>query len=247
MKEDKLSIIIVAHNEEKFLPKLLRSLSRQSFKSFEIIIVDSHSSDRTKEYAMKYKHAFPEFSYLLLDDTPGPATGRNKGAALANYPRLLFLDSDTILPPDFLEKSLAEIDRKHADLASGRARIAENHPLSRFGIHFLNFFMILLYPRYLSAYGACLFSTKDIHDRIGGFDESLGICEDCHYVKKAVKTQGLKYLILKAFFYTTDRRAKAEGGIPLMLKYIKSHLYRMITGKEIPRNKITYTYELHEK
>ena len=102
--------------------------------------------------------------------------------------------------------------------------------------------MIIFRPVYSSGYGACLITTQNTHSLVGGFNEKIGLCEDCNYIKNARRKYRLKYGILSPYFYTSDRRAKSEGGIRFMLKYIKIHLFRMLTGKEILEEEIEYNY-----
>jgi hypothetical protein len=102
--------------------------------------------------------------------------------------------------------------------------------------------MFFLRPLYPTAFGACLFSTKTIHKKIGGFNENLGFCEDCHYVKKALSLNDIRFKTLKTFFYTSNRRAEKEGIFKLTSKYLKAHLYRIFTGREIIKGKINYNY-----
>jgi|GEM_PF-595305 len=236
-----ISIIIIAYNEEKYLPALLASLEVQSFKDFEIIIVDSNSTDKTTKAYEQFFTRFSEIRLIQLGCTKGPAYARNKGASYAKYNRLLFLDADTLLKKDFLKLIVNEIKTRRTDVASCRIRIAENGLISNFGAYFLNMFMISLKPFYITSYGACLISTKNIHNRIGGFREDLAVCEDCNYIKRA-KLFDAKFHILKPFFYTSDRRAKNEGSIALLIKYMKIHLTRIILRKEILNGEINYNY-----
>lgn len=242
MSEKILSIIIIVYNEERYIHLILDSLAKQTFKGFEVIVVDSNSTDETETVAKRFAKYFSEFRYHRLDCTRGPAYGRNRGVELSKYNRLLFLDADTKYPKNFIANSLKEINRNKIDVATCPISIAENNILSNLGTQFLNMFMIILKPIYPSAYGACLFSTKEVHSRIGGFDENIGVCEDCNYVKKAIRKYNYKFRILRPHFYTSDRRVKVEGNLGFMLKYIKIHLYRMISGKEIINGTIEYNY-----
>ena len=97
-------------------------------------------------------------------------------------------------------------------------------------------------PVYSSAYGACFISTKTVHKKLQGFREDLGVCEDCNYVKRARREYHYNFRILTPYFFTSDRRALNEGKIAFFLKYIKIHVYRMFTGKEILKDEINYTY-----
>lgn len=238
----KISIIIIAKNEEKYLPQLLESLAAQSNQQFEIIVVDSDSKDKTRQYACAASQYFPEFKYLKLDSAKGPAYARNQGEAVASYERLLFMDADTLLFPTFIDQILKEIQKKQPDIASCPLRISEKRLGSNIGAVLLNFFMIYTKSFYSSAYGACLLSTKSVHQALQGFREDLAICEDCNYVKRARKEFGYKFYILSPKFYSSDRRAMTEGAIQVFLKYIRIHIVRMFTGKEYLLGQIKYDY-----
>jgi len=59
-----ISIIIPTLNEEKFLPKLLESLTVQTVKDFEVIVVDGSSKDKTVELAYTFLQSFPNWRLL---------------------------------------------------------------------------------------------------------------------------------------------------------------------------------------
>jgi glycosyltransferase involved in cell wall biosynthesis len=238
----RISIIIIAYNEEKYIAGLLKSLIKQTVKNFEVIVVDSNSSDKTEQVTKDFSSEFKEFTYLKLDTAQGPAYGRNRGAEIAKHDRLFFFDADTSFKSDFIQNVDTEIKKRNLDIASCPIRILEGGLASLFGAIFLNSFMILLKPVYSSGYGACLISTQKAHRKVGGFDERIGVCEDCNYIKKARRNHHFKYGILSPYFYTSDRRAKSEGGLSFMFKYIKIHLYRMLKGKEILKEDIIYNY-----
>lgn len=240
-RNHKISIVIIAYNEQKYLPKLLDSLARQSLKNFEIIVVDSKSKDKTWKICYTSGKRFDEYTCIKLDRAAGPAYARNMGAKAAKYERLLFLDADTILKEDFIFRLTIDLKNINPDAATCLIRINNSSILSNFGAYFLNFFTYTLQPFYSAAYGACLISTKELHTKLNGFDESLSVCEDCNYIKRARKV-GSSFKILSPFFYTSDRRAKDEGGIKLLKKYIRFHLYRMFTGNELLKDKVDYQF-----
>lgn len=90
-----LSIVIPAKNEEIYLPKLLKSIKKQNFCDYEIIVADADSIDRTKEIAQKYR------AKVVKGGMPG--RGRNAGAKVAKGEVLLFLDADVLLPQIFFK------------------------------------------------------------------------------------------------------------------------------------------------
>ncbi len=242
MENFKISIIIIAYNEGKYISGILNSLVNQTIKNFEVIVVDSNSNDETELMARNFSIRFEEFSYIKLDTARGPAFGRNEGAKIAKYDRLFFLDADAQLNSEFIERIIHDIIIKKSDVATCPVRILGGGLAANLGAYFLNMFMFLLKPVYSSAYGACFISTKEVHLKVGGFDEEIGLCEDCNYVKKARRKYHYKFDILSPYFYTSDRRAKSAGGLNFLLKYIKIHLYRMLTGNEILKCDIEYEY-----
>lgn len=86
----RVSVIIPTHNEEESLPISLKSVIDQDYSNIEIIVVDSNSTDSTKEIALKYGA-----TVINYDGKPLGARLEGVKAAQANY--ILFLDADQIL------------------------------------------------------------------------------------------------------------------------------------------------------
>jgi glycosyltransferase involved in cell wall biosynthesis len=88
------SIIIPAHNEERNIGKLLDTISKQSYKDFEVIVSDSDSEDETCKVIEGYRKQLP--SLALLEEKMGPNTHK------ANI--LFFLTRMCLLRCIFLKK-----------------------------------------------------------------------------------------------------------------------------------------------
>jgi len=115
-----VSVIVPARNEEACLGPCLQSLAAQSGVSLEIIVVDDHSTDRTREIALSFSNQ----QVRVIEAGPLPAgwTGKNNavtaGSKAARGEWLLFTDADTIHRPDSLARSLEEAKRNSAALLS---------------------------------------------------------------------------------------------------------------------------------
>ena len=113
-----VSVIIPARNEEANLGTCLESLMDQDQLSFEIIVVNDHSTDRTKEIAQ----SFPGVQVIDADPLPEGWTGKNNavatGARAARTNWFLFTDADTIHLPGSLPRALREARENGADLLS---------------------------------------------------------------------------------------------------------------------------------
>ncbi len=115
-----VSIVVPARNEEACLGACLRSLVEQSGVPLEIIVVDDHSTDRTREIAL----SFSDQQVRVVEAGPLPPgwTGKNNavtaGSKAACGEWLLFTDADTRHLPGALARSLEEAQRHGASLLS---------------------------------------------------------------------------------------------------------------------------------
>jgi len=121
--EPVVSVIVPVRNEEASLAICLESLVAQTGIAFEIIVVDDHSTDRTREIADSFANAHPHLVHVI-EAGPLPAGWTGKNNAIVNGVReargewLLFTDADTVHRPHSLMWAFAEAKRNEADLLS---------------------------------------------------------------------------------------------------------------------------------
>jgi len=118
-----VSVIIPARNEEACLGTCLDSLVRQTGAACEIIVVDDHSSDRTREIAASFAQGNADkVSVIGASPLPDGWTGKNNAVAtgerVARGEWLLFTDADTIHLPGSLARAVAEALANGADMLS---------------------------------------------------------------------------------------------------------------------------------
>ena len=104
----KYSVIVPVYNRPDEVDELLESLSNQTQKDFEVIIVEDGSVNTCKDVCDKYADILVLHYYAK--ENSGPGQSRNYGAERANGEYLLILDSDVVLPTDYLttiDQSLA--------------------------------------------------------------------------------------------------------------------------------------------
>ena len=97
----RVSVVVPARNEEKLLPRCLSALQQQEFGNFEIIVVDSASTDRTQQVARE------SGARVVRVDEPGVARARQVGFDAAKGDIIVSTDADAIYKPDWLQRIVA--------------------------------------------------------------------------------------------------------------------------------------------
>jgi GT2 family glycosyltransferase len=105
-----VSIIIVNWNGLAHLPDCLDSLASQTFRDFEVILVDNGSVDDSVSFA---RERYPWVKLVVLDENVGFATGNNCGLECAVGDYIVTLNNDTKAEPDWLEVLVRTADAHH--------------------------------------------------------------------------------------------------------------------------------------
>ena len=217
-----ISIIIPTLNEEKYLPKLLDCIKKQSYKDYEIIVADSNSKDKTKQIAKRYGCKIVKGGM--------PAKGRNNGAKAAKSDILLFVDADIQFDKDFLKNTIKEFEKKNLDAAGCYVYPSGNKIIDKIFFGIFNIWTFITQFFYPNASGGGIFCKKWLHNKVKGFDESIKLSEDMDYVKRCSKFG--KFGILKCSkAYVSTRRFDKEGRFKLGFKLLLSAIYRIFFGE----------------
>ena len=114
------SVIIPVYNRPDEVDELLQSLTRQSFKDFEVIIAEDGSSVPCKDIADRYQNMLDIHYYAKPNSGPGQT--RNYGAERSRGEYLIILDSDCILPEGYFAAVEEELRKAPADAFGGPDR-----------------------------------------------------------------------------------------------------------------------------
>ena len=116
----KYSFIIPVYNRPDEVDELLESLTKQTVKDFEVIVVEDGSSEPCQDVVERYSSLLDVHYYSKSNSGPGQT--RNYGAAHSQGEYLIVLDSDCILPEQYLEAVEAELNHEPADAFGGPDR-----------------------------------------------------------------------------------------------------------------------------
>lgn len=225
------SVIIPTLNEEKYLPNLLSDLSRQIHRDFEVIVVDGHSEDRTKERAFIFKSKLPS---LTVTDSPkrNVSFQRNLGGKTAKGKYFLFIDADSRLPDFFLSGLVYRLMSQPADIFTCWCNPDGHTATDKTIANILN---ISVETSYLlnspAAIGALIGCRNEVFSKTKGFDPKVPFAEDTEFVKRGFKN-GFNFVVYHdpKFVYSL-RRFKKTGIIKQFRKYSLLHFKRLIEAE----------------
>tara|TARA_Y100001973_G_scaffold50738_1_gene75295 strand:+ start:14869 stop:15846 length:978 start_codon:yes stop_codon:yes gene_type:complete len=118
VNEPCISVIIPAFNASNEILTCLKSISRQSFERFEIIVVDDGSTDNTFEICEGFAAKDPRLK-VIKKNNQGVSSARNTGLELARGKYIYFADADDFVLPDSFKHLIREAEGSDADIVVG--------------------------------------------------------------------------------------------------------------------------------
>ena len=106
MIDDLVSIIMPAYNAEKYIEEAIESVLKQTYRNWELIIVNDCSIDATEQIVKKYQEQDERIKFHSLTENHGVANARNTALQNAVGRYIAFLDSDDMWLPEKLEKQI---------------------------------------------------------------------------------------------------------------------------------------------
>jgi len=171
-----VSVIMPAYNAERYLPRAIESVLRQTLTDLELLIVDDGSNDTTVTLAQSYA-SHDDRVRVLLQQNAGPGPARNLGFSAGAGRFFAFLDSDDEWDDTFLEENVGVLlARPDVDIVVGNARNRGGkhdglpcRPLRRDG-RVITLTEILADERSLFIMAAF---RREVVESIGGFDPAI--------------------------------------------------------------------------
>ena len=205
----KFSVVIPAYNEAKYISRALSALQQQSFRDFEVIVKDGLSQDDTVNIARKFtKKVFSKRDSSAAD-------ARNQGASYARGEVLVFIDADTLLPPDTLGRFSSLLDKPKFVGASCRKVPLSSSILDRVLYEFVNFSTWFGSVLHLGgAHGNLMLIRRDAFEAVGGFNPDIIVAEEQELIRRALRFG--KYVFLFSHcVYENPRRVRQWGRLRL--------------------------------
>lgn len=240
-KKVKISVIIPARNEEKYIEFCINSVKSQSFGDYEIIVVDNGSTDKTSEIAKRLG------AIVVFEPRVGLPRARETGRGTAKGEILLYIDADTIIPPSHLSK-VSEFFANHSEA------VAITNPFSFYDgnwktnvfIWFVFKFSFPLYHRILGAFklpqfvlGGSFAVRKYILEKTGGFNTNLTFYGEDTDISIRISKQGPIAFLSDLHTSTSARRYLSQGFLKTQFIYLYNH-FSMFLSNQFPKRSFTY-------
>ena len=203
------SIIVPVYNRPGEVKELLDSLSAQTVKPFELLIIEDGSKERC-DHLLDHYRSFFTINYYYKPNS-GRSDTRNYGMERANGDYLLFFDSDVILPPFYFEKLEEAMKSDYCDCFGGpdaadssfsNMQKAVNHSMTGFwttgGIRGGKAVMEKFCPRTFN-----MGLSKEVYDKVGGFEDMMG--EDID-LSLRIRKAGFSIRLIREVFVYHKRR-----------------------------------------
>lgn len=114
-----ISVIITAYNDEAYAARAIESVLQQTFKDYEILLIDNNSTDGTLAVFKKYQVKYPDFIHVFQEPKQGCPAARNRGVREAKGEWIQILDSDDEILPKKLEHDVQLIKDERVKLVVG--------------------------------------------------------------------------------------------------------------------------------
>ena len=212
-----VSVIVPTKNSVDTIEVCLKSISQQSYKNMEIIIVDNNSEDGTKGIAKQYGNVFMK--------GPERSSQRNFGSQKAKGELLLFIDSDMELMSKVVEECVEQVQRDKAvkgiiitEISIGKGFWPKCRALER--------------SCYIGddTIEAARFFDREIFCKFNGYDEEITGQEDWDLPQR-IKEAGYKIARIKALI------KHLEGKLTLGKSLKKKYLYGKTVGRYIKKHR----------
>lgn len=207
-----ISVIIPIYNTEKFLSKCLNSVKNQTFKDFEVIMVDDGSTDNSADICQRFEKEDSRFMYYYKENG-GSGSARNMGLDKAQGDYIAFVDSDDFVEPDYLETLENQCSGNYDIIQGGMTLIRNGEKIllaPGFGECSDHEYVELVIKRKLHIFlfqssVAKLYKKRFIKDNDIRFDESITVSEDCLFNTQLLPcVESIKLIEKASYNYLQD-------------------------------------------
>ena len=231
-----VSVVIPTYNCAQFLPETLRSILSQTFRDFEIIVMDDGSTDNTEQVVTGFQS--DKIRYFKLPNSGGPSRPRNRGIELSVGKYVSLCDSDDVMFPEKLAEAIPFLEQEanlgfvftnmilshedgtpfpdlFLDTYEGFWKLPKKKVGERwFSIKRQDAYDALFYEMYIGISGVV--ARKQVLLSVGGFDETLSPGADWDIFFRITREYDIGYVDIIGHLYRQSNTNMTSKGAKLM-------------------------------
>ncbi len=238
----KVSVVIPAYNEERWIDKALEAISKQDYPDYEVIVVDNASQDRTSEVVAPYVAKDPRIK-LIHEPRKGLLFAREAGRRTASGQIIAQMDADCIPKPYWISRAVRYFEDPTIVGVSGPYRLYDAPAYLRVSLTAITLLgegLIYLITRFVTklrdkreiTVGGNFFIRATTLETIGGYDTSIDFYGEDTDTGYRLSQHGRLVHRRDIEIDSSARRHKAFGFFKLIYMYTKAYL-TVISGKRV--------------
>ena len=229
----KISLVIPAYNEEKYISGCLASVAEHGVEFHEVIVIDNASTDRTAEVAGSFAGV-----RVVYEPAKGLTRARQRGLEEADGDIIAFFDADTRMPAGWMAQATTMLADPKVVCISGPYRYYDGPWLRNQIVHFL--WWISYAPMYRivghMVAGANFAARKDALYACGGFDRNIEFHGEDTDLSRRIAKHGKVIFRMSFYIYSSSRRYDAEGIVRTCATYAINCLWQLFFHRSLTKN-----------
>jgi glycosyltransferase involved in cell wall biosynthesis len=227
-KKLKISLVATVLNEEKTITPLLDSITRQTLKPDEVIIVDGGSTDETKNILAQW----PEKLKVLTKKGANRAEGRNRGVKVAKGEIIAFTDAGCILDENWLKELVAPFADKRVDIVAGYYRAKAKSIFEKCVVPYALVMPDQVDSQTFLPASRSMAVRKSFFEQIGGFPKEYSDNEDYVFALKA-KKQKAKIVFARQAIVNWLPRENLRGFWTMIFRFARGDAQARVRGLKV--------------
>lgn len=236
-----VTVVIPAYNAAQYLAETIESVLAQTFKNFELLIIENGSTDNTVEVAYQYSQQDKRVKIFSTGSNSGVSAARNKGIQLAVGKVFAFLDADDQWLPNKLTSHIEHLNQD-TNLGVSFGRVEFLSPDGKPTRQFCNNRLSDIQPQHFlyenpTITASNLVFRREVFEQMGGFEESMRYSEDMELLLRVAcsnrwKIEGLNEVLTQ---YRTSPKGLSsnlhgmEEGWNLLVARAKHYAPELVT------------------
>lgn len=233
----KISIIVPMYNCESTIERCLDSILTQTYKNYEIILIDDGSSDNTSSICEKYKKKYNNIQYFSQTNS-GPSSARLNGIHKANNEYIMFIDSDDYIDNNFLEKILNEFKEGYINGTNFKIIYNNHESILKRESEDIEAAIPDIFTKKIGGYcWGYLFEKDKIKDEY--FDLTVKFMEDTLFLLNyAVNFKGFNFIDGVYYNYVYNKKSLSKSNDRIVENIISANYVINISEKNLKSQKI---------